>query len=157
MKEQRIAASTGKIDKRTINGNNGTRRGKDKKKRKRPTGYYVLKDEVRAGLKARLDILIEYYGSVAAMAKRLNVSQQTVNQWRVRGMISAAGAQKVHNDYKKYGCQGYRASFCRPDLRFDSNGKPLTKRCDKREMLRVVRMSDYEPGGFLYKPESTNC
>ncbi|QJT70561.1 UNVERIFIED_ASMBLY: hypothetical protein SD1_32 [Shigella phage 2019SD1] len=90
-------------------------------------------------------------------AKRLNVSQQTVNQWRVRGMISAAGAQKVHNDYKKYGCQGYRASFCRPDLRFDSNGKPLTKRCDKREMLRVVRMSDYEPGGFLYKPESTNC
>ncbi len=157
MKEQRIAASTGKIDKRTINGNNGTRRGKDKKKRKRPTGYYVLKDEVRAGLKARLDILIEYYGSVSAMAKRLNVSQQTVNQWRVRGMISAAGAQKVHNDYKKYGCQGYRASFCRPDLRFDSNGKPLTKRCDKREMLRVVRMSDYEPGGFLYKPESTNC
>lgn len=157
MKEQRIAVSTGKIDKRTINGNNGTRRGKDKKKRKRPTGYYVLKDEVRAGLKARLDILIEYYGSVSAMAKRLNVSQQTVNQWRVRGMISADGAQKVHNDYKKYGCQGYRASFCRPDLRFDSNGKPLTKRCDKREMLRVVRMSDYEPGGFLYKPESTNC
>ena len=157
MKEQRIAASTGKIDKRTINGNNGTRRGKDKKKRKRPTGYYVLKDEVRAGLKARLDLLIEYYGSVSAMAKRLNVSQQTVNQWRVRGMISASGAQKVHNDYKKYGCQGYRASFCRPDLRFDSNGKPLTKRCDKREMLRVVRMSDYEPGGFLYKPESTNC
>ncbi|URC25745.1 hypothetical protein [Escherichia phage EC147] len=157
MKEQRIAASTGKIDKRTINGNNGTRRGKDKKKRKRPTGYYVLKDEVRAGLKARLEILIEYYGSVSAMAKRLNVSQQTVNQWRVRGMISAAGAQKVHNDYKKYDCQGYRASFCRPDLRFDSNGKPLTKRCDKREMLRVVRMSDYEPGGFLYKPESTNC
>lgn len=157
MKEQRIAVSTGKIDKRTINGNNGTRRGKDKKKRKRPTGYYVLKDEVRAGLKARLDILIEYYGSVSAMAKRLNVSQQTVNQWRVRGMISAAGAQKVHNDYKKYGCQGYRASFCRPDLRFDSNGKPLTKRCDKREMLRVVIMSDYEPGGFLYKPESTNC
>lgn len=157
MKEQRIAVSTGKIDKRTINGNNGTRRGKDKKKRKRPTGYYVLKDEVRAGLKARLDILIEYYGSVSAMAKRLNVSQQTVNQWRVRGMISAAGAQRVHNDYKKYGCQGYRASFCRPDLRFDSNGKPLTKRCDKREMLRVVRMSDYEPGGFLYKPESTNC
>ena len=32
-----------KIDKRTLNGNNGTSRGKDKKKRKRPTGYYVLK------------------------------------------------------------------------------------------------------------------
>ena len=157
MKEPRIAVSTGEIDKRTLNGNNGTRRGKDKKPRKPPTGYYVLKDEVRAGLKARLDILLEYYGGVSAMAKRLNVSPQTVNQWCVRGMISATGAKRVHNDYKKYGCKGYRASFCRPDLRFDSNGKPLTKRCDKREMLRVVKMSDYEPGGARYKPESTDC
>lgn len=156
MKEPRIAVSTGEVDKRTINGNNGTRRGKDKKKRKNRTGFYILKDEVRAGLKARLDILIEYYGGVPAMAKRLNVSQQVVNQWRERGMISANGAKKVHNDYKKYGCKGYRASFCRPDLRFDSNGKPLTLRCDKYEMLRVVKNSDYEPGGIFYKPESTN-
>ena len=43
------------VDKRTINGNNGTQRGKDKKPRKRRTGYYVLKDEVRAGLRARLE------------------------------------------------------------------------------------------------------
>ena len=35
-----------KVDKRTLNGNNGTSRGKDKKPRKKPTGYYVLKDEV---------------------------------------------------------------------------------------------------------------
>lgn len=48
MKEPRIAVSTGQVDKRTVNGNNGTRRGKDKKPRKRKTGYYVLKDEVRA-------------------------------------------------------------------------------------------------------------
>ena len=60
MKEPRIAVSTGEVDKRTLNGNNGTRRGKDKKKRKRKTGYYVLKDEVRAGLRARLDIIREY-------------------------------------------------------------------------------------------------
>ena len=30
MKEPRIAVSTGEIDKRTLNGNNGTRRGKAK-------------------------------------------------------------------------------------------------------------------------------
>lgn len=157
MENVRIAASTGQVDKRTINGNNGTRRGKDKKQRKPKTGYYILREEVKAGLKARLDILIEYYGSVSAMAKRLRVSQQCVNQWRKRGMISAAGAQKVHNDYKYNGCQGYRASFCRPDLRFDANGKPLTTRCDRHDMLRVVKMSDHEPGGRYYKaPESTN-
>ena len=37
MKDARIAVSTGEIDKRTINGNNGTRRGKDKKPRKHRT------------------------------------------------------------------------------------------------------------------------
>ena len=97
----RIAASTGEVDKRTINGNNGTRRGKDKKPR------------------------------------------QTIQQWRKRGMISAEGARKVHNDYKRNGCKGYRAAFCRPDLRFDSNGKALTKKCDRYEMLRVVKESDF--------------
>ena len=157
MKDARIAVSTGEIDKRTINGNNGTRRGKDKKPRKHRTGFLILRDEVKASLKSRLDILIEYYGGVPAMARRLRVSQQVVNQWRKRGMISAAGAQKVHNDYKYNGCKGYRASFCRPDLRFDSNGKPLTTRCDKYEMLRVVKNSDYVPGGRFYKGDnSTN-
>lgn len=140
----RIAVSTGEVDKRTINGNNGTRRGKDKKPRKRKTGYYVLKDEVKAGLRARLDILLEYYGTQAEMSRRLKVSCQTINQWKKRGMISASGAHKVHQDYKRHGCKGYRASFCRPDLKFDSNGKPLTLKCEKREMLRVVRASDFE-------------
>lgn len=157
MKEKRIAAYTGEIDKRTLNGNNGTRRGKDKKPRKPRTGYYILKEEVKAGLTARLDILLEYFGGVANMARRLGVSQQTVNMWRKRGMISAMGAQRVHNDYKYNGCKGYRASFCRPDLKFDSNGKPLVTRCERREMLRVVTMLDYEPGGIFYKePKSTN-
>jgi hypothetical protein len=139
----RIAVSTGEVDKRTVNGNNGTRRGKDKKKRKRKTGYYVLKDEVRAGLRARFEMVFEYYGTQAEMCRRLKVSHQTIQQWRKRGMISAEGARKVHNDYKRSGCKGYRASFCRPDLRFDANGKPLTTKCDKREMLRVVRESDF--------------
>lgn len=141
---KRIAVSTGEVDKRTINGNNGTRRGKDKKPRRRKTGYYVLKDEVKAGLRARLDILLEYYGTQSEMARRLKVSFQTIQQWKKRGMISAQGAQKVHQDYKRQGCKGYRASFCRPDLKFDSNGKPLTIKCEKREMLRVVRASDFE-------------
>lgn len=150
---ERIAASTGQVDRRTLNGNNGTRRGKDIKKRKPKTGYYILKDEVKAGLKARLDILLEYYGSPSEMARRLNVSSQVVNAWKNRGMISASGAQKVHNDYKRNGCKGYRASFCRPDLKFDSNGKPKSVKCERREMMRVVKMSDYEPGGIFYKGE----
>lgn len=140
----RIAVSTGEVDKRTINGNNGTRRGKDKKPRRRKTGYYVLKDEVKAGLKARLEIVLEYYGTKAEMARRLQVSNQTIQQWFSRGMMSAEGAHRVHKDYKRQGCKGYRASFCRPDLKFDSNGKPLTLKCEKREMLRVVRASDFE-------------
>ena len=139
----RIAVSTGEVDKRTINGNNGTRRGKDKKQRKRNTGYYVLKDEVKAGLRARLEFVCQYYGTQAEMCRRLSVSHQTIQQWRKRGMISAEGARKVHNDYKRNGCKGYRAAFCRPDLRFDSNGKPLTLKCDRREMLRVVKESDF--------------
>ncbi|QPD96166.1 hypothetical protein [Enterobacter phage N5822] len=139
----KIAASTGEIDKRTINGNNGVKRGKDKKKRKRKTGYYVLKDEVKAGLRARLDAVCEYYGSRAEMTRRLKVTHQVIQQWRKRGMISVSGAEKVHADYKRNGCKGYRASFCRPDLRFDSNGKALTTKCDRYEMLRVVKESDF--------------
>lgn len=128
-----------KIDKRTLNGNNGTSRGKDKKKRKRPTGYYVLKDEVRAGLTARMELVIDAFGGIAGTSKELGVSIQVVQQWRKRGMISADGAYLVHKSYRRNNCKGFRASFCRPDLRFDSNGKPVTRRCDRREMLRVVR------------------
>lgn len=128
-----------KVDKRTLNGNNGTSRGKDKKPRKKPTGYYVLKDEVRAGLTTRMELVIEAYGGIAKTAKELGVSIQVVQQWIKRGMISADGAYLVHKSYRRNDCKGFRASFCRPDLRFDSNGKPITRRCDRREMLRVVR------------------
>lgn len=128
-----------KVDKRTLNGNNGTSRGKDKKKRKRPTGYYVLKDEVRAGLTARMELVIDAFGGIAGTAKELGVSIQVVQQWRKRGMISADGAYLVHKSYRRNNYKGFRASFCRPDLRFDSNGKPVTRRCDRREMLRAVR------------------
>lgn len=127
----------GEVDKRTINGNNGTVRTQDKKQRKRPSGYYVLKDEVRAGLRARLEMLLDFYGTKANIAKQLNVSHQTVEQWFDRGMISARGAQRAHNAYKR-NKEGFRATFCRPDLQFDGNGKPLTLRCKKRHMLRVV-------------------
>lgn len=128
-----------KVDKRTLNGNNWTSRGKDKKPRKKPTGYYVLKDEVRAGLTTRMELVIEAYGGIAKTAKELGVSIQVVQQWIKRGMISADGAYLVHKSYRRNDCKGFRASFCRPDLRFDSNGKPITRRCDRREMLRVVR------------------
>ena len=125
------------VDKRTINGNNGTIRTEDKKQRKRPSGYYVLKDEVRAGLRARLEIVLDFFGTKANMAKQLKVTPQAVEEWFKRGMISARGAQLSHNYYKRNG-EGFRATFCRPDLQFDGNGKPLTLRCKKRNMLRVV-------------------
>lgn len=125
------------IDKRTLNGNNGTIRTADKKPRKRPSGYYVLKDEVRAGLRARLEIVLDFYGSKANLAKQLKVTRQAVEEWCKRGMISSRGAQLAHNRYKRTG-EGFRATFCRPDLQFDGNGKPLTLRCKKRQMLRVV-------------------
>lgn len=149
MSELRIAASTGEVDKRTINGNNGTSRGEDKKTRKRPTGYYVLKDEVRAGLRARLEIVIDHFGGVTNTAKRLKVSRQIVEGWVDRGMISADGAWKVQKDYRRNGCVGFRATYCRPDLRFDGNGKPKTTKCDKRHMMRVVKESD-----LPFKPEN---
>ncbi|WP_215732760.1 Cro/Cl family transcriptional regulator, partial [Escherichia coli] len=76
------------VDKRTINGNNGTVRTEDKKQRKRPSGYYVLKDEVRAGLRARLEIVLDFFGTKANMAKQLKVTPQIVEEWFNRGMIS---------------------------------------------------------------------
>lgn len=133
-----IAASTGEVDKRTINGNNGTRRGPDKKPRKKKTGYLVLKDEVKAGLIYRCNKVIEHYGGPYRLAKKLRVSLATVLEWRKRGMISARGAQRIHNVYK-FEKGGFTATYCRPDLRFDGNGKPLTRRCDRRHMLRVVK------------------
>ena len=86
-----------------------------------------------------MELVIEAYGGIAKTAKELGVSIQVVQQWIKRGMISADGAYLVHKSYRRNDCKGFRASFCRPDLRFDSNGKPITRRCDRREMLRVVR------------------
>lgn len=130
-----------KIDKRTINGNNGTRRGLDKQPRKRPTGYYVLKDEVKAGLRARMETVLEFYGGIGKLAKVLKISRGVVVEWEKRGMISARGCQRLHNLYKRTG-SGFRASWCRYDLRFDGNGKPLTLRCDKHHYLHRVKDID---------------
>lgn len=126
------------IDKRTTNGNNGTKRREDAKPRKRPVGYYVLKDEVKAGLRARFEAVMDFYGGLAGMARAAKVTPQTVQEWKRRGMISANGARAFQRAYKRDGCVGFRASFCRPDLTFDNVGRPLTVRCKKREMLRAV-------------------
>lgn len=130
---------SGAVDKRSLNGNNGTKRKADLKPRKKRTGYYVLKPEVKAGLAARLDQVLEYYGSPAALVKAIGINHATLYEWRQRGMISARGATLIHKDYIRNKCQGFRATFCRPDLRFDNNGNALTVRCDKREMLVVVK------------------
>lgn len=135
---ERIAVSTGEVDKRTINGNNRTKRGPDKQPRKRKTGYYVLKDEVKAGLAVRCNNVIDHYGGPGPLSRLLRINVETIIGWRNRGQISPRGAQIIHNLYKRQG-GGFRATYCRPDLRFDGNGKPLTTKCDRREMLRVVR------------------
>lgn len=139
MNSQRVAASTGEIDKRCINGNNGTRRGKDKKPRKKPPKWR-LKPEVRAGLKARFDIVLDHFGGFSAMAKALKVDVcRLTNAYRLRGMIPPEVARRVHYHHKKNGFTGYTATFCRPDLEFDNNGKPLTLTCKKRHMMDYKR------------------
>lgn len=146
---QRIATSTGEVDRRHFNGNNGTKRGIDKKPRQR-CGFYIIKDEVRAGLTARLEALIEYYGSPAATAKALKVTNQTVNGWKERGMISWQGAEAAQRAYRRQGCIGYRASWLRFDLKFDSNGKCLVKRCKDRKLMRVVKKEDIGTTNGIY-------
>ncbi|AZS06344.1 putative transcriptional regulator [Pantoea phage vB_PagS_AAS23] len=133
---ERIAVSTGEPDKRPKNGNNGTRRGPDKRPRKRCIGYDILKDEVKASLANRLQTVLAYYGTKAEMGRRLKVSKQTINAWIMRGRISTEGARRVHRDYIRNGFSGYRASFCRPDLRFDANGKAVSQRCNRKDMVK---------------------
>lgn len=140
MSNIRIAASTGKIDKRCINGNNGTRRGKDKKPRKAPPRW-TLKPEVKAGLKARFDVVLEHFGGLAGMARALKMKYGAVMSAYMRGMISPEMARRVHTHHRTHGFNGYTAAFCRPDLDFDNNGKPKTLRCQKRHMMEYKRKS----------------
>lgn len=131
---------TDKIDQRTLNGNNGTQRGKDLKVRKRKEGYYVYKPEVKAGLAHRLNQLLEYYGTKANVHKELKVSYQTINEWIKRGKISWSGAEKAHRAYMRNGCKGYRASWLRYDLKFNGNGKCLVKKCENRKLMEVFKL-----------------
>ncbi|ATN94091.1 transcriptional regulator [Shigella phage vB_SflS-ISF001] len=141
MNIQRIAESTGEIDTRHNNGNNGTRRGKDKMPRLR-CGFYIHIEETRAGLPARLDALIVYYGGPAASAKALKVSIQTVQGWKVRNMISWQAAEAAHRASRRQGCKGFRAAWLRFALKFDGNGKCLEKRCKIKKFMRVVKKED---------------
>jgi hypothetical protein len=150
MSELKIAVSTGKVDKRTINGNNGTRRGKDRQRRKPLSGYFVLKDEVRAGLRARLEEVIAYYGGQAKLAREIGVTTKVVTGWVARGMISIKGAELIQNDYRRKGFSGFRASYCRPDIKFNTNGKRLENRCSNRKMMRMVTRAEAESRGYLH-------
>lgn len=139
-KKPRITKS-GDIDKRCTRsiGNNGVKRGPDKKPRKKPTGYYTLKDEVRAMLRYRMEKLIEFFGSPHNTTKALGVTHQQIQQWRRDGKVSIPGCRKAQNFYKKNKGAGYTARWLRPDLKFDCNGKALEKRCTKFEMMVVVK------------------
>lgn len=138
---ERIAKSTGEIDKRTLNGNNGVSRGPCLEERKGPVGYYVLKEEVRALLRFRLLNLLAAFGKKETMARELKVSSQNINSWFKLGMISASGATKAYRHYKKTNI-GFTALWLRPDLRFDAAGNATVKKCDRREMLKVVKSEE---------------
>lgn len=139
-----IAASTGQPDRRTLNGNNGTRRGKTKGvQRKRATGYYVLSDETIATLKARMHYVLQkmtehYGGDHIAMRKALKLSYVDIYNclWYGRLTPKFCKAMHKHNRAFKF---GFTASFCRPDLDFDGNGNPKTKYCRKFHMLTVKK------------------
>lgn len=153
MNDMRIAKSTGEIDKRTINGNNGTRRGKDKDTRKPRHGYLVLKDEVKAGLRARLEEVVLAYGGISNLAKAIGMRYGTIRGWFDRGRISVEGASLIQLDYRRNGFKGFRASYCRPDIKFDSNGKPLEKRCSNRKLMRFVTKAEAEARGMVVSPD----
>lgn len=89
-----------------------------------------------------MDALIEYYGGPAACAKALKVSNQTVQGWKDRNMISWQGAEAAHRAYRRQGCKGFRAAWLRFDLKFDGNGKCLEKRCKNKKFMRVVKKED---------------
>lgn len=139
----KIAKRTGEIDRRTKeggrNGNCGVSRGKDVKPRKRRTGYYVLNDEALASLKFRMEEVFRYFGTASNMVKQVGVKHCDIYDWKLRGRISAGGAKKIQAHYRRNKCQGFRASYCRPDLEFDTNGNAKSTRCKKRSMLRVVK------------------
>ena len=127
-----IAASTGEIDKRTINGNNGVKRGKDKKKRKRKTGYYVLKDEVKAGLRARLDAVFPEQGRdfpfrvfhgppvtifrwMLASADIMEQEARTLRRWKA-GAVCRAGLSGWERPGRLAEATGIEPPRSRPDF-----------------------------------------
>jgi hypothetical protein len=136
MENEKIAVSTGEVDKRTKNGNNGTRRGPDKKPRKKAAVLNDLTDEAKAGLRKRMEMVIEYYGNTNNLVRRLGMTHGAVRWWLARGRISPEGARRIHRDYKKNGRVGFTASFCRPDLKFDTNGKCVGGRNLRKEFIK---------------------
>lgn len=113
------------VDKRTLNGNNGTRRGKDKKKRRPRAHSLGHKPEVLAGMRARTEKVFEFFGGVKELALITKMKYATVYRWKKVGMISPDGAHAIQRHYKKTGGEGFRAMWVRPDLKFDANGKPI--------------------------------
>lgn len=136
MTTERVAVSTGEIDRRCINGNNGTRRGPDKKPRKKRTPSFVLKPEVEAGIAARTRLIIQSFGSMACMSRELGVRINTVKQWRTRGKLSALGAARLESYYIRHSKRGFSGRFARPDLEFDpETNAPVSRRPKNPKLL----------------------
>lgn len=133
---ERIAVSTGKIDKRTVNGNNNTRRGKDKGKRKRHKKKLVLRDEVHAGIRFRLSQAIRYHGGVKPTARFLGVTHGCIEQCVKSGYASPNVANLFQDQYRKKRTP-FRASYLRPDLGMHGRERYVTKGDLKMRFYRV--------------------
>lgn len=72
-------------------------------------------DERAAGLKMRCSMVLRAYGGAQYFAKRFGVPFSSVRSWR---RIPHTMAGIIHNDKP----QLFTATFCRPDLKWDSRG-----------------------------------
>lgn len=126
-------------DKRKENGNNGTKRGSDKAARaKREVGNYgrvIHKEEVRAGLEARMQMVLEYYGNQYRFCKLTKTNPLEYREMIRIGMIPPRIAHRIQKHKVQSGC-GFTARFCRPDLKFDNHGKPITRKCTNPYLTR---------------------
>lgn len=132
-------------DKRKTNGNNGTRRGKDLKPRKRPElrgprRKLVYRSEISAGVAVRARMVVEALGGPAKAARLLGFKRHRVARWVEKGAISRAGCKKIQYLHKM-GKSPYTASFCRPDLTFDHLGNYAGKRRGFLKFTKIIQVA----------------
>lgn len=127
-------------DKRKTNGNNGTRRGTDKVKRKAaPKRKPDFKPEVLAGLTYRMNLLIKYHGGTNKLAAKLKINGLRMVLWKQKGYVPNSMLVKIQLMYNRERYTGYSANFCRPDLKLDIHGRVIGERPWARQKARIAK------------------